>query len=36
MKTINTSVNITGGGGNLDEAIDQSMKKKRIDPRTHG
>lgn len=36
MKTINTSVNVTGGGGNLDEAIDQSMRKKRIDPRTHG
>lgn len=36
MKTINTSVNVTGGGGGLDQAIDQSMKKKRIDPRTHG
>lgn len=37
MKSINSSnmsVNATGGG--LNQAIDQSMKKKLIDPRTHG
>lgn len=36
LKTINANSALNVTGGNIDQALDQSTKKRQIDPRTHG